>query len=53
MQESSARAVQLYELVLELPLLAADDEMLRAWFTRSLDLHGGLGREARMKPLFE
>ena len=36
-----------------LPLLAADDEMLRAWFTRSLDLYGGLGREARMKPLFE
>ena len=26
---------------------------LRAWFTRSLDLYGGLGRDARMRPLFE
>jgi hypothetical protein len=36
-----------------LPRLAADDEVLRAWFTRSLDLYGGLGRDARMRPLFE
>jgi glutathione S-transferase len=36
-----------------LPLLGAEDEMLRAWFNRSLDLYGGLGRDARMRPLFE
>lgn len=36
-----------------LPLLAADDEILRAWFTRSLDPYVGLGRDARMRPLFE
>ncbi len=35
------------------PVLAAGDELLRAWFTRSLDLYGGLGRDARMRPLFE
>jgi glutathione S-transferase len=36
-----------------LPLLAADDETLRAWFTRSLDLCGGVGDDARMRPVFE
>ncbi len=36
-----------------LPLLAADDAVLRAWFTRSLELYGGLGHDARMRPLFE
>jgi glutathione S-transferase len=36
-----------------LPLLAADDEVLRAWFTRSLDLYVGLGHDARMKPLLQ
>jgi hypothetical protein len=35
-----------------LPLLAADDEVLRAWLTRSLDLYGGLGLDTR-GPLFE
>jgi glutathione S-transferase len=36
-----------------LPLLAADDQLLRAWFSRSLDLYGGVGRDSRMRPLFE
>jgi glutathione S-transferase len=46
-------ALQWVVSVSTLPLLAADDEVLRAWFTRSLDLYGGLGRDARMRPLFE
>jgi glutathione S-transferase len=36
-----------------LPLLAANDETLRAWLERGLDLYGGIGRDPRMKPLFE
>lgn len=36
-----------------LPLLAANDDTLRAWLDRGFDLHGGLGRDPRMKPLFE
>lgn len=35
-----------------LPLLAADDTVLRGWIERGFDLYGGLGRDARMKPLF-
>ena len=35
-----------------LPLLAHDDP-LRAWLDRGFDLYGGLGRDSRMKPLFE
>jgi glutathione S-transferase len=35
-----------------LPMLAHDDT-LRAWLDRSFDLYGGLGRDPRMKPLFE
>jgi glutathione S-transferase len=46
-------ALQWVASVSTLPLLAADDVVLRAWFTRSLDLYGGLGCDARMKPLFE
>jgi glutathione S-transferase len=38
--------------VTTLPLLAADDP-LRNWFERGLDLYGGVGRDPRMKPLFE
>ncbi len=36
-----------------LPLLAKNDELLRAWLERGLDLFGGLGRDPRTKPLFE
>jgi glutathione S-transferase len=35
-----------------LPLLACDDS-LRTWIERCLDLYGGLGRDPRMKALFE
>lgn len=36
-----------------LPLLAKDDNVLRTWLDRSFDLYNGLGRDARMQPLFE
>jgi glutathione S-transferase len=36
-----------------LPLLARSDDTLRRWLDRGLDLYGGLGRDSRMKPLFE
>jgi glutathione S-transferase len=36
-----------------LPLLARNDDVLRAWLDRGFDLYGGLGRDPRMKPLFE
>ncbi|HEX4389843.1 MAG TPA: glutathione S-transferase N-terminal domain-containing protein [Steroidobacteraceae bacterium] len=39
--------------VATLPLLARDDEVLRAYLERGFDLYGGLGRDARMRPLFE
>ena len=39
--------------VATLPLLARGDEVLRAWLERGFDLYGGIGRDARMKPLFE
>jgi glutathione S-transferase len=35
-----------------LPMLAHNDT-LRAWVDRGFDLYGGLGRDARMQPLFE
>jgi hypothetical protein len=35
-----------------LPPLAHDDK-LRAWIDRGFDLYGGLGRDPRMKSLFE
>jgi glutathione S-transferase len=35
-----------------LPLLAGNDT-LRPWIERGFDLYGGLGRDARMRPLFE
>ena len=38
--------------VATLPLLAADDP-LRAWLDRGFDLYGGIGRDPRMKALFE
>jgi glutathione S-transferase len=38
--------------VATLPLLARDDT-LRAWIDRGFDLYGGLGRDSRMKALFE
>jgi glutathione S-transferase len=39
--------------VATLPLLASDEPVLRAWLDRGFDLCGGLGRDPRMKPLFE
>lgn len=39
--------------VATVPLLASDDEVLRGWLDRGFDLYGGLGRDARMRPLFE
>lgn len=45
-------ALQWLVSVSTLPLLAADDAVLRGWFTRSLDLYAGLGRDARTRPLF-
>jgi glutathione S-transferase len=39
--------------VATVPLLAADDEALRGWLDRGFDLYAGLGRDARLKPLFE
>ncbi len=35
-----------------LPLLAADDRVLRDWLERGFDLYDGIGRDARMRPLF-
>ena len=35
-----------------LPLLASDDS-LRRWLDRGFDLYGGMGRDPRMRPLFE
>lgn len=35
-----------------LPMLAHNDT-LRAWVDKGFDLYGGLGRDARMQPLFE
>ena len=36
-----------------LPLLARNDDTLRAWLERGFDLHGGIGHDLRMRPLFE
>ena len=36
-----------------LPLLDKADDVMRAWLDRNLDLHGGIGHDARMKPLFD
>jgi glutathione S-transferase len=36
-----------------LPLLERGDDVLRAWLERSMDLYDGLGRDPRLKPLFE
>ena len=36
-----------------LPLLAPTDNVLRAWLDRGFDLYEGLGRDPRMKSLFE
>jgi glutathione S-transferase len=36
-----------------LPLLAKDDDALRAWLDRGFDLYGGIGRAPGMQPLFE
>jgi glutathione S-transferase len=45
-------AFQWVASVSTLPLLAHDDT-LRAWLDRGFDLYGGIGRDPRMKPLFE
>lgn len=39
--------------VSSLPLLDKADEVMRAWIDRNLDLYGGIGHDARMKPLFD
>jgi glutathione S-transferase len=36
-----------------LPLLAKNDDTLRTWLDRGFDLYGGIGRDPKMKPLFE
>jgi len=36
-----------------LPALAANDDVIRAWLDRGFDLYEGLGRDPRMKSLFE
>jgi len=36
-----------------LPMLARDDDSLRDWLERGFNLYGELGRDSRMKPLFE
>jgi glutathione S-transferase len=36
-----------------LPLLATNDDVLRGWLDRGFDLYEGLGRDPRMKSLFE
>lgn len=36
-----------------LPLLAKNDDTLRAWLDKCFDLYGGVGRDSRMKALFE
>jgi glutathione S-transferase len=38
--------------VATLPLLAADDQVLRSWLDRGVDLYGGLGRDVPINPLF-
>ena len=45
-------AFQWVASVSTLPLLARDDT-LRAWLDRGFDLYGAIGRDPRMKPLFE
>ena len=45
-------AFQWVASVSTLPLLA-HDVTLRAWLDRGFDLYGGIGRDPRMKPLFE
>jgi glutathione S-transferase len=46
-------AFQWVASVSTLPLLPPGDDALRKWLDRGLDLYGGLGRDSRMKPLFE
>jgi glutathione S-transferase len=36
-----------------LPLLAKNDDTLRAWLDRGFDLYGGIGRDVRARQLFE
>jgi glutathione S-transferase len=45
-------AFQWVASVSTLPLLARDDT-LRGWLDRGFDLYGGIGRDPRLKPLFE
>ena len=45
-------ALQWIASVGTVPLLAADDETLRAWFNRCSSLYGAAGPDVRMKPLF-
>ncbi len=46
-------AFQWVASVSTLPLLARDDEIMRAWLERGFGLFGGIGRDDRLRPLFE
>jgi glutathione S-transferase len=46
-------AFQWVASVSTLPMLARDDEVIRAWLERGFDLYGGLGRAPPLQPLFE
>lgn len=46
-------ALQWVASVSTLPLLASDDDVLRQWLERGLELYGGAGRDSRARPLFE
>lgn len=46
-------AFQWVASVSTLPLLAKDDDVMRSWLDRGFDLYGGIGRDDRMRPLFE
>src|SRR5579872_330471 len=46
-------AFQWVASVATLPPLESSDEALRAWLDRGLGLFGGIGRDARLRPLFD
>lgn len=39
--------------VATVPVLAADDQVMRGWLDRGFDLYGGIGRTGEMRALFE
>lgn len=46
-------AFQWVASVSTMPPLAGNDDVMRAWLDRGFDLFGGIGRDDRMRPLFE